>query len=85
MGVVELSGRIKDKRGLSLTNTEKIKTNRTHGTLSPRLTHNPAFQWRPLEVGGGHTCNFKQSVLVHGTYTPEQLEEIFVRTQVLLI
>jgi len=50
--------------------------------LGLRLTHNPAFQWRPMEVGGSHTCNFKQSVLVHGTYTPEQLEEIFVRTQV---
>ena len=33
--------------------------------LGLRLTHNAGFQWRPMAVGGGHTCNFKQA----GLYT----------------
>jgi len=49
--------------------------------LGLRLTHNPGFQWRPMTVGGTHTCNFKQSVMVHDSFSPAALEEIFVRSE----
>ena len=49
--------------------------------LGLRLTHNTGFQWRPMSVGGSHTCNFKQSVIVHDSFGPESLEEIFVRAE----
>lgn len=49
--------------------------------LGLRLTHHPGFQWRPMAVGGGHTCNFMQSVLVHGSYDAAALQDIFDKTQ----
>ena len=48
--------------------------------LGLRLTHNPSFVWRPMAVGGSHTCYFKQSVTVHGS-SPEHMEEVWARTQ----
>jgi len=48
--------------------------------LGLRLTHNPSFVWRPMTVGGSHTCYFKQSVTVHGS-SPEHMEEVWARTQ----
>ena len=47
-----------------------------------RLTHSWEFQWRPMAVGGSHACNFKQAVLVHGPFQPQQLEQIWDKTQV---
>ena len=32
-------------------------------------------------IGGTHICNYKQSVIVHGSFAPEKIEEIFARTQ----
>lgn len=48
--------------------------------LALRLTHNQDFVWRPMAVGGSHTCYFKQSVTVHGS-SPSHLEEVWARTQ----
>ncbi|XP_023340907.1 beta-1,3-galactosyltransferase 1 [Eurytemora carolleeae] len=49
--------------------------------LGLRLTHNPGFQWRPMTVGGTHTCNYKQSVLVHGSFQPDTIQDIFSKAQ----
>jgi len=49
--------------------------------LGLRLTHSTGFQWRPMIIGGTHICNYKQSVIVHGSFAPEKIEEIFARTQ----
>lgn len=49
--------------------------------LGLRLTHNPAFQMSPMVVGGTHTCNYKRSVLVHGSFQPEQIEQIYSKVQ----
>jgi len=48
--------------------------------LGLRLTHNEDFVWRPMAIGGSHTCYFKHSVTVHGS-SPEHMEEVFARTQ----
>ena len=48
--------------------------------LGLRLTHHPEFRWRPMLVGGTHTCFFKQSVMVHN-FSPKQLEEMYAKTQ----
>lgn len=50
--------------------------------LGLRLTHNPAFQMRPMVVGGTHTCNYKRSVLVHGPFAPTEIEDIYSKVQV---
>ena len=48
--------------------------------LNLKLTHNPEFVWRPMAIGGSHTCYFKNSVTVHGS-DPQHLEEVWTRTQ----
>jgi len=48
--------------------------------LALKLTHNQDFVWRPMAIGGSHTCYFKHSVTVHGS-TPEHMEEVWARTQ----
>jgi len=48
--------------------------------LSLKLIHNPEFVWRPMTVGGSHTCYYKNSVTVHGS-DPNHLEEVWARTQ----
>merc|ERR1711923_250262 len=48
--------------------------------LSLKLTHNPEFVWRPMTVGGSHTCYYKNSVTVHGS-DPDHMEEVWARTQ----
>jgi len=48
--------------------------------LGLRLTHNQGFVWRPMAIGGSHTCYFKNSVTVHGS-TPDHMEEVWARTQ----
>jgi beta-1,3-galactosyltransferase 1 len=48
--------------------------------LGLHLTHNPSFVWRPMVVGGSHTCYYKQSVTVHGS-SPEHMEKVFALTQ----
>jgi len=43
--------------------------------LGLKLSHNPGFVWRPMAVGGSHSCYFKNSVTVHGS-SPEHLQEV---------
>ena len=42
---------------------------------SLKLTHVPGFVWRPMAVGGSHTCYYKNSVTVHGV-EPARMEEV---------